>query len=101
MYCNVAAEATEGTLAVRLFNSTSDPGMQEMLGCLIARDMHQQQWLADRGARRQCSSTDSQQLRSQQGSCGIQPHVRSRPGRYCEGASLDGQGVFESRRSSH
>ena len=47
MYCNVAAEATGRTLAVRLFNSTSDPGMQDMLSYLIARDsMHQQQWLA-------------------------------------------------------
>ena len=47
MYCNVAAEATGRTLAVSLFNSTSDPGMQDMLSYLIARDtMHQQQWLA-------------------------------------------------------
>lgn len=47
MYCNVAAESTGRTLAVRLYNSTSDPGMQKMLSYLIARDtMHQQQWLA-------------------------------------------------------
>lgn len=47
MYCNVAAEATGRTLAVRLFNSTSDPGMRDMLHFMIARDtMHQQQWLA-------------------------------------------------------
>lgn len=47
MYCNVAAEATGRTLAVRLYNSTSDPGMKDMLHFMIARDtMHQQQWLA-------------------------------------------------------
>ena len=47
MYCNVAAEATGRTLAVRLYNATTDSGMQDMLSFLIARDtMHQQQWLA-------------------------------------------------------
>jgi Mn-containing catalase len=47
MYCNVAAEATGRVLAVRLYNSTVDPGMKDMLSFLIARDtMHQQQWLA-------------------------------------------------------
>ncbi len=47
MFCNVAAEATGRTLAVRLYNSTHDKGMQDMLSFLIARDtMHQQQWLA-------------------------------------------------------
>jgi Mn-containing catalase len=47
MYCNVAAEATGRTLAVRLFEATNDPGMRDMLHFLIARDtMHQQQWLA-------------------------------------------------------
>ena len=47
MYCNVAAEATGRTLAVRLYNATTDAGMQEMLSFMIARDtMHQQQWLA-------------------------------------------------------
>ena len=47
MYCNVAAEATGRTLACRLYNMTSDPGMKEMLAFMIARDtMHQEQWLA-------------------------------------------------------
>ena len=45
--CSVAAEATGRTLAVRLYNSMADRGMQDMLSYLIARDtMHQQQWLA-------------------------------------------------------
>lgn len=47
MYCNVAAEATGRTLAVRLHQATSDAGMRDMWSFLIARDtMHQQQWLA-------------------------------------------------------
>ena len=47
MYCNVAAEATGRTLAVRLYNATDDPGMKDMLEFNIARDtMHQEQWLA-------------------------------------------------------
>ena len=31
MYCNVAAEATGRTLAVRLYNATNDAGMRDML----------------------------------------------------------------------
>src|SRR5919202_2547769 len=47
MHANVAAEAVGRTLATRLYELTDDPGMQDMLRFLIARDtMHQQQWLA-------------------------------------------------------
>jgi len=47
MRANVAAEAVGRTLAARLLELTDDPGMQDMLRYLIARDtMHQQQWLA-------------------------------------------------------
>jgi Mn-containing catalase len=47
MRANVAAEAVGRSLAVRLLEMTDDPGMQDMLKFLIARDtMHQQQWLA-------------------------------------------------------
>ncbi len=47
MYCNVAAESTGRTLAVRLYHATDDPGMKKMLSFMIARDtMHQEQWLA-------------------------------------------------------
>jgi len=47
MYCNVCAESTGRTLAVRLYNMTDDPGMKHMLSYLIARDtMHQNQWMA-------------------------------------------------------
>jgi Mn-containing catalase len=47
MRANVAAEAVGRTLATRLLELTDDPGMQDLLKFLIARDtMHQQQWLA-------------------------------------------------------
>ncbi|WP_207536237.1 manganese catalase family protein [Desertivirga arenae] len=47
MYSNVAAESTGRALATRLWKSTDDPGMKDMLSFLIARDtMHQNQWLA-------------------------------------------------------
>ncbi|OZI07937.1 catalase [Siphonobacter sp. BAB-5385] len=47
MYANVMAESTGRVLATRLYESTDDPGMKEMLSFLIARDtMHQNQWLA-------------------------------------------------------
>src|SRR5690606_2622323 len=47
MYANVMAEATGRTLAARLWQSTNDPGMKDMLAFLIGRDaMHQNQWLA-------------------------------------------------------
>ncbi|HEX8376447.1 MAG TPA: manganese catalase family protein [Pedobacter sp.] len=47
MYSNVAAESTGRALATRLWKSTDDAGMKDMLSFLIARDtMHQNQWLA-------------------------------------------------------
>lgn len=47
MFANVTAEATGRLLAVRLYNSSHDEGMRDMLSFLIARDtMHQNQWLA-------------------------------------------------------
>jgi Mn-containing catalase len=106
MYCNVAAEATGRTLAVRLYNSTSDPGMQDMLSYLIARDsMHQQQWLAvieDMG--KDVLPIPNSFDRSKEATefsymfMGTERHAASiQPGRYCEGPSLDGQGDFNFR----
>lgn len=43
MSCNVAAEATGRTRAVRLSNVTRDPGMKDMGSFLIARDTMRQQ----------------------------------------------------------
>ena len=47
MYANVMAESTGRLLATRLYEMTDDPGMNDMLEYLIARDtMHQNQWHA-------------------------------------------------------
>jgi Mn-containing catalase len=47
MYANVTAESAGRILATRLWKSTDDKGMKDMLAFLIARDtMHQNQWLA-------------------------------------------------------
>ncbi|MDT0651050.1 manganese catalase family protein [Autumnicola edwardsiae] len=47
MYANVMAESAGRVLATRLWKSTDDKGMKDMLSFLIARDtMHQNQWLA-------------------------------------------------------
>jgi Mn-containing catalase len=47
MYANVMAESTGRLLATRLYEMTNDPGMNDMLEYLIARDtMHQNQWHA-------------------------------------------------------
>lgn len=47
MYANIMAESAGRLLATRLWESTDDPGMKDMLAFLIARDtMHQNQWLA-------------------------------------------------------
>ena len=47
MYANVLAESSGRLLATRLWKSTDDKGMKDMLSFLIARDtMHQNQWLA-------------------------------------------------------
>lgn len=107
MYCNVAAEATGRTLAVRLYNSTSDPGMQDMLSYLIARDtMHQQQWLAvieelggdaalpipnsfDRS--KEATEFSYMFMGTERGGAPVQP------GRYSGGPSLDGRGEFSAR----
>jgi manganese catalase len=103
MYCNVAAEATGRTLACRLYNSTSDRGMQEMLSYLIARDtMHQQQWLAvieEMGKEAlPIPNSFDRTKEATKFSCmfmGTEVNAPSlQPGRYCEGPSLDGQGEF-------
>jgi Mn-containing catalase len=107
MYCNVAAESTGRTLAVRLYNSTSDPGMQKMLSYLIARDtMHQQQWLAvieelggtaalpiPNSFDRSAEAAEFSYMYMGTERTGMPPA----PGRYSEGPSVDGQGAFSFR----
>lgn len=108
MYCNVAAEATGRTLAVRLFTSTSDPGMRDMPHYLIARDtMHQQQWLAiveEMGGNAALPIPNSfdQREEHQRFSYSFMGTGRdSEPlpeGRFSHGPSLDGKGEFTSGR---
>jgi Mn-containing catalase len=106
MYCNIAAEATGRTLAVRLYNSTSDPGMKDMLHFMIARDtMHQQQWLAvieELGGNETLPVPNSfdQSKEHQQYSYFLMGTSRDGgappEGRFSSGPSIDGNGEFNS-----
>jgi Mn-containing catalase len=109
MYANVTAEASGRVLATRLYKMTDDPGMQDMLSFLIARDtMHQQQWLAaleDMGgatATLPIPNSFPQDLENQEFSYVYLGHMvdGSIPqGRWTEGASIDGKGDFSARVS--
>lgn len=111
MYCNVAAETTGRTLAVRLRNATNDPGMLDMWSFLIARDtMHQQQWLAvieDMGgaeANLPIPNSFPQSEESQKHSYSFfVSTVDDSPtpeGRWTSGPSLDGKGTFNVVRNA-
>ena len=105
MYCNVAAEATGRTLAVRLYNATTDAGMKEMLSFMIARDtMHQQQWLAvieDMGGETATlpipNSFDQGKERQEFSYAFFATEVNGAPpeaGRWTQGPAPDGKGEF-------
>jgi Mn-containing catalase len=105
MYANVTAEASGRTLAVRLYNMTSDAGMRDMLAFLIARDtMHQQQWLAvieELGAPADQlpipNSFPQAQEHQRFSYTFVDPRVGDAApltGRFAEGPSLDGKGEF-------
>ncbi|WP_040620056.1 manganese catalase family protein [Rhodovulum sp. PH10] len=106
MYCNVAAEATGRTLAVRLYNSTNDPGMKDMLHFMIARDtMHQQQWLAvveELGGAETLPIPNSFDQSKEHTDysyflMGTQRDGKKPPsGRFSHGPSLDGRGEFSA-----
>ncbi|MGN6551293.1 MAG: manganese catalase family protein [Pararhizobium sp.] len=106
MYCNVAAEATGRTLAVRLYNSAHDDGMKDMLSYLIARDtMHQQQWLAvieemggHEGTLPIPNSFDQSKEKREFSYMFMGTERNGTPppeGRFTSGPSLDGKGEFE------
>jgi Mn-containing catalase len=109
MYCNVAAESTGRVLAVRLYNSSHDAGMKDMLSFLIARDtMHQQQWLAvieELGGTASLpipnSFDQSQEKRdASYVFLGTERQGEEPPiGRWNQGMSLDGRGEFSSRQN--
>jgi Mn-containing catalase len=104
MRANVAAEAIGRTLATRLLELTDDPGMQDLLKFLIARDtMHQQQWLAvleELGPEMATNAPgDYENEPAYQGyAYGFFDHLMDRsvdPGaRFTSGPSLDGKGEF-------
>ena len=105
MYANVTAEATGRTLAVRLYNMTSDQGMRDMLSYLIARDtMHQNQWLAaleDAGGRDAQFPVPNSFPQSEENQdfnytfLGFAQDGAEPPaGRWSSGQSIDGHGTF-------
>lgn len=105
MYTNVGAESTGRALATRLWELTDDPGMKDMLGCMIARDtMHQQQWLAVieelggyKGALPIPNSFPQSQENQEFSYAFISPNIDGSgtpSGRWTHGPSLDGKGEF-------
>lgn len=101
MYSNVAAETTGRVLACRLYETTDDPGMKEMLSFLIARDtMHQQQWLAvieELDEPLPVPVDFPQSLEQQQFSYSFFVHSNApvpTDSRFTQGPSLDGKGEF-------
>ena len=103
MYCNVAAESTGRTLAVRLFNAAHDDGMKKMLHYMIARDtMHQEQWLAvieELGKEAAMPIPNSFPQEKEDNDNNYNFYVTSLDGSYPEGRwtsgpSLDGRGEF-------
>jgi Mn-containing catalase len=106
MYANATAEATGRLLATRLYHSTDDPGMKDMLSFLIARDtMHQQQWLAvveELGGYEgvlPVPNTFPQEEENQEFNyvyvdTRIGDDVEPLTGRFTSGPSLDGKGEF-------
>jgi Mn-containing catalase len=109
MMANATAESTGRALAARLRGMTDDPGMKDMLGFLIARDtMHQQQWLAVieelGGYEKQLPIPNTvedttEHRRFAYAFFGHDISGMVPTGRWTEGASLDGRGTFEARRS--
>lgn len=105
MTANVAAESTGRTLAVRLYNMTDDAGMKDMLQYLIARDtMHQNQWLAaleELGGMTGAFPIPNSHPQAEEKTefsyayLGFQADGSApAPGRWGEGASIDGKGTF-------
>ena len=105
MYANVTAESAGRVLATRLWKSTEDKGMKDMLSFLIARDtMHQNQWLAVleeigglKGNHPIPNSFPQDQENQNFNYNFISTHINGESkarGRWSEGASIDGKGEF-------
>jgi Mn-containing catalase len=114
MYANVMAESTGRVLATRLWNSTEDKGMKDMLSFLIARDtMHQNQWLAvleDLGGFNANmpipNSFPQENENSKFAYSFLSTHIDTRAenpntpeGRWASGSSIDGKGQFSFEKA--
>jgi Mn-containing catalase len=109
MLANVVAESTGRMLACQLWRMTDDPGMKDMLSFLVARDtMHQNQWLA---AWEELGGTEAhpipsnfpqeeelQDLNYTFLTFGASGDVPRPEGRWSEGPSMDGKGIFRTER---
>lgn len=108
MLSNVTAESTGRMLAVSLYNMTDDKGMKDMLSFLVARDtMHQNQWLA---AYEELGGYESHPIPNNFDQS-LEPEeynytfytinkddsAEGPKGRWSEGESLDGKGVFKQK----
>lgn len=105
MYANVMAESAGRVLASRLWKSTDDKGMKDMLSFLIARDtMHQNQWLAVleelgglKGNHPIPNSFPQEEENQNFNYNFISTHVDGKSkaeGRWSSGESIDGKGTF-------
>jgi len=101
---NLNAESQGRLQVVRLYESTTDPGVRDMLSFLIARDtMHQNQWMAaieelELTQKPIVPSTFPQDLEKQQVSYSFMNFSKgeeSSQGRWASGPSMDGQSNFE------
>ncbi|KAA6437029.1 catalase [Dyadobacter flavalbus] len=109
MYANVMAEATGRVLATRLYELTDDSGMKDMLSFLIARDtMHQNQWMAvleelGVNASHPIPNSFPESLQNNDVSytffsTSVDGNT-SAQGRWTQGTSIDGKGVFRMERA--
>ncbi|MDL4839554.1 manganese catalase family protein [Aquibacillus rhizosphaerae] len=101
---NLNAESQGRLQVVRLYESTTDPGVRDMLSFLIARDtMHQNQWMAaieelEQNQKAIVPSTFPQALEKQEVSYSFMNFSNgeeSSKGRWASGKSMDGQAEFE------
>ena len=106
MYANVMAESTGRLLATRLYEMTDDPGMQDMLSYMIARDtMHQEQWhaaLETMDDHLPVPNSFPQEKENQDYNYEfMSTHIEDRPNpgqRWTQGESIDGKDEFSYGR---
>jgi Mn-containing catalase len=106
MQANVMAESAGRLLATRLWESTDDEGMKNMLSFMIARDtMHQNQWMAvleDLGGAEKThpipnsfpQDKENQNYNYNFMSTNIEKNSKANKGRWSSGQSIDKHGQF-------